>query len=995
MALAKQTLSISFDKGLDTKTDNKQVMPGSMLLLENALFKTPKLFLKRNGYNALGSEVDVGGSPIDGALALAIFKDELNLLSGSHFYSRTSALSKWSDKGRFISLGITAQPVVRNAFQQTTPDSAFHSAGIFVYTWEDSRGSSRYSVIDQDTGEHIVNDKSLGSNVLKAKPIAVGQYIVILYINGATNQLNHVYLSVLNPSVLSAPKVLTLNMNPNTHYDADLIGSRVFVAYDTNDPGNAINLFYLDSFLTQSLFFSVAGEHADEAINVFGIGEPDIDAVIWVGYADGTNIKAFAYSYDLLTQLQPPTTGEAISGIRNICGGVLRDPEVANLFYEVSAVLPLNTSIRKSTLAVGGAFSAPSKLRGGLGLASDCRFYNGRLYFLSTHDSSLQPTYFLLNDMGDAVGKASPGIGGGLTAKTSIVPELVFENSDTILVATLQKDLVVPATTSPSNLYTQTGVTDITIAFTAGTAYLSEELANNLHITGGFLSSYDGASVVEHGFHLFPENVSTVVSGVGGSIGAGTYQYFVTYEWMDNQGQIHRSAPSIGASVTTVGATSSVSITVSTLRLTAKSGVTIVFYRTLANGTEPFRISSITASPQNDPTVDTITYVDTQADASIQGNQVLYTFGGVVDNIAPPAVSSVFTYNERLVVIPSETPTQLWFSKEVLAGAPVEFSDLFVQNVDPRRGGLTGGIQMDDKMILFRKPSVSLISGTGPAPTGAGNDFTDTQLITTDVGCTNQRSIVLTPIGVMFQSAKGIYLLDRSLQVSYVGAAVEAFNSLTVTSAELMAEVNQVRFVTSNGPTLVYDYYMRQWSVFTGVYGVDAAIFNDQHVVARENGQVNLQTTDGFTDNGQFIKQRLVTGWLSFAGLQAFQRIYRLMVLGEYKSPHKLLVKVGYDFNPFFTQETYIDVATLFDNPLYGGDSTFGETSPWGGIEGIGNPTYEFEMHLTRQKCTAIQFSIEDVQSAPYGEGMSLSALGLQVGVKPGLNRLPAVRKFA
>jgi len=52
---------------------------------------------------------------------------------------------------------------------------------------------------------------------------------------------------------------------------------------------------------------------------------------------------------------------------------------------------------------------------------------------------------------------------------------------------------------------------------------------------------------------------------------------------------------------------------------------------------------------------------------------------------------------------------------------------------------------------------------------------TEPSLIPTDTGTINPRSIVLTPMGIMYQSEKGIYLLDRSLQVSYIGADVEAY----------------------------------------------------------------------------------------------------------------------------------------------------------------------------------------------------------------------------
>src|SRR5256885_15532762 len=147
---------------------------------------------------------------------------------------------------------------------------------------------------------------------------------------------------------------------------------------------------------------------------------------------------------------------------------------------------------------------------------------------------------------------------------------------------------------------------------------------------------YDGISPVEHGFHLFPEPVTVATSTTGGLIPAGTFQYVVVYSWTDNQGQIHRSAPSIPVSQVTTGATSSNTLTIPTLRLTAKQGtrapVVLEVYRTQSNTGTFYLVSSITAPTLNDPTVDTVSFVDTLADTAIQGNALLYTTGGVVEN---------------------------------------------------------------------------------------------------------------------------------------------------------------------------------------------------------------------------------------------------------------------------------------------------------------------------------------------------------------------------
>ena len=106
---------------------------------------------------------------------------------------------------------------------------------------------------------------------------------------------------------------------------------------------------------------------------------------------------------------------------------------------------------------------------------------------------------------------------------------------------------------------------------------------------------------------------------------------------------------------------------------------------------------------------------------------------------------------------------------------------------------------MDEKLVIFEDDRIFYLTGSGPNATGQQNNFSDPQLVTSDVGCSNTRSIVQTPKGLMFMSNKGIYLLDRGLSTHYIGAPVEAYNSLTITSAILIQDENQVRFTASDG----------------------------------------------------------------------------------------------------------------------------------------------------------------------------------------------------
>jgi hypothetical protein len=402
-------------------------------------------------------------------------------------------------------------------------------------------------------------------------------------------------------------------------------------------------------------------------------------------------------------------------------------------------------------------------------------------------------------------------------------------------------------------------------------------------------------------------------------------------------------------------------------------------------------VSSISSPTMNSTTADTVSFVDTTPDLYLSGNEFLYTTGGVLENIPAPACSLITNYKNRLVVVPSENKLSYWISKDVVPGSPVEFTDFFQKSVSAVGGPLTGVGQMDEKLILFKQNQIMLTAGEGPLDTGQQDDLPNPQLITTDCGCVNPRSIVTMPKGLMFESGKGIYLLDRSLNATYIGAEVEAYNDLTITAAILVPNTNQVRFATSEGTWLVYDYLFGQWSVFTKLPAVDATIFENLATYADADGYVWQETVGQYLDGAQFIKLKAKTSWLSFAGLQGFQRIYQTMILGDYKSLHKLIVTVGYDFNSNPEQQTYIDADTILQPTTYGEDTPYGFGTPYGGDD----PLYQFRIDMTRQKCESIQFGFEEVQTTAYGEGLSLSGITTLVGMKTGLYKIPAAKQAA
>jgi len=266
---------------------------------------------------------------------------------------------------------------------------------------------------------------------------------------------------------------------------------------------------------------------------------------------------------------------------------------------------------------------------------------------------------------------------------------------------------------------------------------------------------------------------------------------------------------------TGTGTSGSNTLNIPTLRVTYKinSPVKIVIYRWSVAQPVYYQTTSITSPLLNSTVVDYVTFVDTNSDASILGNNILYTTGGVVEDIAPPATNITVLFDDRMWLVDAEDPNLLWFSKQVIEGTPVEMSDLFTLYVAPTTaaqgpaGPITAAAPMDDKLILFKNNSILYINGTGPDNTGSNDQYSQPTFITATVGCTNQQSIVFIPMGLLFQSDKGIWLLGRDLNTQYIGAPVEKYNSANVNSAQNIPGTNMVFFTLDTGITLMYDYY--------------------------------------------------------------------------------------------------------------------------------------------------------------------------------------------
>ena len=1027
MSLPAQVIPIPFTSGLNTKPDPFQIPIGQLSALSNGVFTNPGKIGLRNGVQGLSTIISSGGNITTGQ-ALMSFNNELLVADVSDLYSWATSSSDWVEKGPLTSVYTTQNPIIRNTYQQVGQDGTVSASGAECYAWEDSSGGVRYSIIDGNTGQLVVNNTLLSATGIKPKCLSIGNLMIVMYVDTGSWQIFSVVIPVQTPALPNVAVAITplgsaglSSTQPN--YDACVIGSQFYVAFQTGITGDVTVNAYTAISPVASVYSVTASSVTNTCLTIFGDLVSNGPVLITV---DGTTLTLNAYS-DTLSSIASgtETLGSSISSI----SGVSTSAVTRNLQVFVTTT----PSVGVYTFAFQGSgytIGDNILIALGIGIAGKAFNYQGTAYIPTAYTSPLQNTYFIIDENASIVAKALPGTGGGIPVRTDgngyiMLPEVSIASSTAISIPFLTQDFLTtfpasptlptsgaPFATPTTAVYTQTGVTSFTFDFNSPqNSYANAILGNNLQVGGGFITMYDGNVPVEQNFHLFPELTQNNfgLSPTGGHLGlsglTAQYWYVATYEWTDSFGQIHRSAPSIPLSVTTANnnTTSSVQINIPTLRLTAKqdpqSPVTINVYRTIGNGSVfywcmssvvplPYDPLGVTNHPIiNDPTLQLVQFKDILSDADIQNEPYIYTTGGVVENTPANPSSTMAVYVNRIFALDSTNPLTIWMSQQVVPGQPVRFSEYLTYNVDPRGGPVTSIAYLADKLVIFKATQTFYMYGVnGPDQTGANSDFSPLVQAMPDVGCVNPRSMVSTPVGLMFQSLKGIWLLNPSLQGSYIGAPVEAFNGATVTSASLVPDSNQVRFTLDSGITLVYDMYQQQWSTFSPYNGVDSTIWQNNYAYLTPDGVVMVETPGVYSDNGAFIELSLTTAWLAFAQMQGFQRVRKIGVLGQYYSPNQINIGVAYNYNPAITQ---VDAFIPTPPGTWGSGALWGSDTTWG-TNGVGAPVEQIRVFCDIQKCESIQVTLSVTGTDTTGQGVSLSALSFEVAGKTNIFRLPA-----
>ncbi len=1032
--MPSQNVNINFSQGLNTKTDEWQLPPGQFLSLQNSVFQKGGLLQKRNGYAEL---VSIPSSYITTL--------NNNLLSiGSTISAYSSSLDEVITKGTLEPCSLNVLPLIRNNANQNQSDTVVANGLVLTtYTQSPASGVNQYlfAIADVVTGQNIVQPTAIpplstGAISGSSRVFVVGAFFVIVsqVLIGGSTFLQYVSIPVSNPVNLTtnaANVSAAQNTYPETYspvssnpgWDAVVVDDNLVIAYNSTAGAQGVHVTSLTQGQIGSNSASAIVHTFNNAAYIGAIVSVCVDTtvnpnIIYISFwnnstQNGYTCAVFIGFGSITTKFSPQQiiTTTAVLNLASAAqnNSCLVFSEVSNN-YSYDSGVPTHF-INAVTVSSTGTVGTPYVAIRSVGLASKAFIVSSRVYFLAAYQSPFQPTFFLMN--GSTTTAAAPIVvaklayqnGGGYV--TLGLPSVTVDGEDASLSYRF-KDLVQALNTQNNTqqtavggIYSQTGLNLVT--FTIGTTVIdTSEIANSLHISGGHLSMFDGYLPVEHNFFLFPDSVEATWSATGGAIHAqpdgatntNAYSYQVTYEWTDNNGLAYRSAPSIPIFVTTTGNGTAGSITVNVpyLRLTSKiaNPVKIVIYRWSVANQVYNQITSIVSPVLNSTTSDSVAYVDTLADASIVGNSILYTTGGVVPDTNGPASDIITLFDTRLWVVPSEDPNTLWVSKTVIEATPVEMSSVFTIFVAPNIGttGSSGPITaiapMDDKLIIFKKNAMFYINGTGPDNLGSTSvgsplgQYSQPIFITAVAGCTNQRSIVLTQNGLMFQSDKGIWMLGRDLQTTYIGAPVEAYNASNVTSSQVIPKTNRVVFTLDTGGALMYDYFYGQWGTFTGFTGISSCIYNGFHTVLNPYSQVLQETPGRYVDAGNPVLMQFATGWLNLASLQGYERFYGFTMLARYLSPHKIIVGTAYDYNP-----STFHTSTIRPRNFSPSDpSPFGITTPFGSP----TPLEQWQVAAKRQLCQSFQLSIQEVFDPSLGTdpgaGFTMSGINAEILIK-------------
>lgn len=353
------------------------------------------------------------------------------------------------------------------------------------------------------------------------------------------------------------------------------------------------------------------------------------------------------------------------------------------------------------------------------------------------------------------------------------------------------------------------------------------QFAQETFVSGGLLTSYDGARAAENGIVDEPVITTTLA---GGAL-TGSFNYVAVFRYLDARGNGHYSKVYGPVSVTPAAQTPT--ITIQPCGVTFKENgiagdiqVVCELYRTASGLTQYYLVASSQIGAGMTRAGNYYSCVDTTTDATLITQSLLYrqpgTAGTALDRQPCPGNYGVICAHKDRLFTTDPYGWKVYYSSFFVDGEAPWFNAQLGFQVHGGTGPITGMASMDGRLIIFRKDAIFVVDGDGPPENGgSGAEFSPPTRIGTEFGCVDHRSIVMTPNGVMYRSNRGIELLTRSMQVVWIGQRVtNTVDAFPVTKGTSIFK-GRVNFYLSSsdlynptGRTVVYDITQDCWSTY-------------------------------------------------------------------------------------------------------------------------------------------------------------------------------------
>jgi hypothetical protein len=422
------------------------------------------------------------------------------------------------------------------------------------------------------------------------------------------------------------------------------------------------------------------------------------------------------------------------------------------------------------------------------------------------------------------------------------------------------------------------------------------------------LSMFDGTRLTEANFVISPPKPTTSLGGTGIT---GTYRYVAVYEYVDAAGNWHVSGVSTPSDAVSP-ANQTISVNVGTLAITGRQRLQsdennrVTLYRNTSNGTVWYKVES----KANNLASNVVTFTDVTTDASLAANAKLYApslpgvNGGAQDRRSSAGLMHAVMYNGMLV---GTLGDKIATSGQDVPGEALWFNPVFEQTL-PDGGDFTAIAAQDGTLYLFKRRSVYAANGEAPSDNGGSGGLGTPRRLAADVGCIDGRSIVVTSLGIFFQSERGIELLTRGQSVEFVGEAIQTSLGTSTVVAATLDPIESLVYFELGATALVYDLARRIWQSVdsrSGVAVASAIVWDGSQSAYRyayidTSGLVFVEQSNYLESGSAWITLLARTGYVKLGGIQGQQIMNRALLLAKKSTRADLNIAANYDYDTTF-----------------------------------------------------------------------------------------------